>query len=71
MPGLIQFGHDSNGNQLYWLTEGKPNQWPIVVHDCRQGYETFQGPMTRFFVSAFQEKYPEWYSGEIIKPTFD
>src|SRR5579863_5757225 len=33
--GLLPFGIDENGDGLYWLTEGDPDRWPIVVNEGR------------------------------------
>jgi hypothetical protein len=30
-PGLFPFGQDDNERLILWLTEGGPNEWPILV----------------------------------------
>jgi hypothetical protein len=29
-PGLLPWGRDENGNDYCWLTQGKPDKWPVV-----------------------------------------
>jgi SMI1-KNR4 cell-wall len=29
-PGLLPWASDSNGNHYFWLTEGEPDQWPVL-----------------------------------------
>jgi cell wall assembly regulator SMI1 len=36
-PGLFPWGHDVNGNNYCWMTEGKPNRWPVIL--LGHGYE--------------------------------
>lgn len=33
--GLLPFGGTDNGNDLFWVTRGEPNQWSVVVGDAR------------------------------------
>jgi hypothetical protein len=28
--GLLPLGGDTNGGEAYWLTEGRPDQWPLI-----------------------------------------
>lgn len=44
IPGLFPFGHDDNGNRLFWFTEGSGDTWPIVIyeHDGPGGMDDFQ-----------------------------
>ncbi len=47
--GLLPFAISDNGDVIYWLTEGNPNSWKIVVNDARSPrYEEFDGDMTSF-----------------------
>jgi hypothetical protein len=47
--GLLPFGIDENGDGLYWLMEGTPDQWPVVVNEGRAPeYQTFNVPLTDF-----------------------
>jgi hypothetical protein len=71
LPGLILWAEDDNGCMLFWLTEGQPDRWPIVVTPPR-GYfwERFDLPMTWFLARAFSWQLtcvpwhqPEFFSG--------
>jgi len=45
ISGLIRFGCTDLGNQLYWLPEGPPDDWKVVMWDRQGGaldaFETF------------------------------
>jgi hypothetical protein len=70
-PGLILWGEDDNGCMMFWLTEGEPDNWPVVVTPPR-GYfwERFDLSMTTFLAGAFSRQLtcvpwqqPEFFSG--------
>ncbi len=47
--GLLPFGKTDNGDSLFWLRIGEPNQWPVVVNAARDAeYEKFDCRMTDF-----------------------
>ena len=33
--GLLPWGTTDNGDVLYWLTEGRPDDWPVVANAAR------------------------------------
>ena len=33
--GLLPWGYTDNGDELYWLTNGEPDEWKIVVYESR------------------------------------
>lgn len=33
--GLLPFAYTDNGDELYWLTKGKPEQWHVVIYESR------------------------------------
>jgi SMI1-KNR4 cell-wall len=33
--GLFPWAITDNGDRLYWLTEGDPSDWPIIVYESR------------------------------------
>lgn len=51
--GLLVWGNDVEGNELYWLTEGKPDDWPIIIRGRDDSWEEHNGPMTSFLAKAF------------------
>lgn len=52
-PGLLSWGSDGNGNFLFWLTEGEPDRWPVIVAAGRDSeFERFDIPMTEFLFKA-------------------
>lgn len=45
--GLLPFGATDNGNVLYWLTRGNPEDWPIVIYEGRgPKHQVFKLEMT-------------------------
>lgn len=47
--GLLPFAIDENGDGLYWITEGAPDSWPVVVNEGRAPeYERFNVDLTGF-----------------------
>ena len=53
-PGLLPWGEDDNGCTMYWLVEGPPNDWPIIVNPPRYSeYQQFHLSMTTFLAKAF------------------
>ncbi|MCZ8496734.1 hypothetical protein [Priestia megaterium] len=33
--GILPWGHMENSDELYWLTEGRPDEWKVVVYESR------------------------------------
>jgi hypothetical protein len=47
--GLAPFGATDNGDYLFWLTRGRPDEWPIVVWDRGLWQlEAFECDLTNF-----------------------
>ena len=57
--GLFPWAVSDNGDVLYWLTRGSPDEWEIVVNESRgPQFEGFKEPMTYFLAKLI--------SGEIV-----
>jgi hypothetical protein len=55
--GLLALGDDVNGNELYWLTAGRPDKWRIVVRGhSNDSYEEFDGPLFSFLAGVFRKE---------------
>lgn len=53
-PGLLPWGNDDNGNNLFWLTRGARNKWPVVVCSGRDDRsQLFEMGMTAFLARTF------------------
>lgn len=67
-PGLLSLGTEDNGDKLYWLTEGKPEEWPIMILRRHGGaVDRFPGPLTSFLAGVFSgsltpHPWPHWIS---------
>jgi len=47
--GLLPLGRSDNGNELYWLTEGEPPDWGVVVFAARSTrHEIHRHPVIGF-----------------------
>jgi hypothetical protein len=47
--GLLPWGVTDNGDVLFWLTDGIPENWPIIVNEGRVAvYERYDESMTSF-----------------------
>ena len=53
-PGLLPWGSDANGHQMFWLTAGEPDAWPILLfnRDTSQ-FEEWRMPVTTFLSRIF------------------
>jgi hypothetical protein len=68
-PGLILWAEDDNGCLLFWLTEGEPNRWPVVVTPPGDYFwERFDVPMTSFLAKAFSRQLVcvPWHQAEFF-----
>ncbi len=57
--GLLPWGRDDNAGVPCWLTQGQPDEWPVVILDSHysQNYSQFALSATGFLV--------QWLSGQI------
>ena len=56
--GLLLLGGDCDGNYLYWLCRGSPEEWPLLLY--APGYyelEQFDIPLTEWLI--------RWLTGEL------
>jgi hypothetical protein len=61
--GLIPFGATDNGDYLFWLSRGPPEDWPVVVWDRGLGkYELLECSLTGFLAGLA--------TGEILPKEF-
>ncbi len=53
--GLLPWGFTDNGDNLYWVTRGDSNEWPVVLNASRQpAYEYYDCSMTEFLAKVLQ-----------------
>jgi len=49
MGGLLPWGATDNGDVLFWLTDGKPDDWIVVINESRgPKFEKFEETTTSF-----------------------
>ena len=70
MPGFLPWGEDDNGNHYGWLTEGHPNQWPLlfVGHGYEDEAERHTGPMTAFLARMLRGELPNVWQQPVRLP---
>lgn len=52
-PGLLVWGTDVNGHTMFWLTEGQPEKWPLVLMTVDGQFEQLKMSMTTFLAKIF------------------
>jgi hypothetical protein len=52
-PGLLVWGSDVNGHMMFWLTEGQPEKWPLVLMTVDGQFEQLQMSTTTFLARVF------------------
>ena len=69
--GLIPFGQTDNGDRLFWLAQGAPDDWPVIVWDRGdQKFERFDCDMTTFLAGlASDEILPVGFPGDLFPCT--
>ena len=61
--GLLPWGTTDNGDVLFWLTIGHPDEWLVVINEARAPiYEEYQESMTNFLSKIL--------SGELVSEVF-
>jgi SMI1-KNR4 cell-wall len=63
-PGLLLWGEDDNGNTLYWLTDGAPGNWPLVLWPHGYSFEHVDMSMTSFLAGEFSREIKCSFWGE-------
>lgn len=56
--GLLPWGASDNGDTLFWLTRGHPDQWTVVVNESR-------GPEFESFPLCTSDFLVEWLAGRL------
>lgn len=55
--GLLAFGTTDNGDGLYWLMDGDPDEWKVVVIEGRAAsWELFSESMTDFLAGLLTKR---------------
>ena len=56
-PGLIPWGHDTNGNYYFWLAEGDPETWVVVSDETRgDGFARYKMSFGKFLEGVLTKK---------------
>lgn len=56
--GLLPWGRTDNGDELYWLTRGGPDDWSVVIIESRGAeIEAYDGTMSEFLTALLTGKY--------------
>jgi len=50
--GVLPLGRTENGDELYWVTDGQPDQWPVALVEARAALrEIYPMPVTGFLAA--------------------
>lgn len=52
-PGLLPFGYGEGERLLFWLTDGPPDSWPVVVSPADRSFHQFALSVPDFLVKLF------------------
>lgn len=61
--GILPWATTDNGDTLYWLTDGDPDSWPILIRESR-------GPGRVVYPFGVAEFLHRWLSGKLTCPIF-
>ncbi len=59
-PGLLTFGCGDNRQYLFWLTEGEPDDWPILLWPPERRFLRFDMRLSEFLYRLFSGKIDGW-----------
>ncbi len=68
--GILPWGYTDNGDELYWLTNGAPETWTVVIYETRSSeYHEYSMTMTEFLLQIVSKKlvsdaFPEDFPSE-------
>lgn len=55
--GVLPWGLTENGDELYWLTEGLPEDWKVVVYGSRSSdFIVYPESLTSFLTKVLEKK---------------
>ena len=55
--GLLAFGTFENWEMFYWLTEGEPDEWPILINEQRgPEFNRYELPLSVFMVRLLRQE---------------
>ena len=51
--GVLPLGRTDNGDELYWITEGEPDAWPVALFGSRESeHERHEGGVASFLTAC-------------------
>lgn len=62
-PGLLKIGGDDNGRLVFWLTDGEPTSWPILVWPLERQFIRIHLPLNEFIVRLLAGEIDVWGGG--------
>jgi len=55
-PGLFPCGEEENGGHLFWLVDGTPESWPLVLFGSIFEWERHQLSISTFLAKSFKKE---------------
>lgn len=59
--GLLGWGADGLGNEYYWLTDGEPDKWPVVVVPDDEPPHIYELGIASFLSALIERRLTPWY----------
>jgi hypothetical protein len=56
----LPFGCGDNRQYLFWLADGEPDDWPVLLWPPERQFLRFDMPMTEFLYKLFTGKIDGW-----------
>ena len=54
-PGLLIACEEVNGSSIFWLTEGEPDKWPLMLMTVDWQFERREQTLLSFLVEMFRD----------------
>ena len=61
-PGLLACGYGEGGRDIYWLTKGEPDEWPILIWPPERKFISVTDSLSSFLLRLFLGKINCWGS---------
>jgi hypothetical protein len=61
--GLLPLGVDLNGGRSFWLMEGEPDNWPLILYPDWSEIERHDMPLVDFLVLWLSGALPDCFGG--------
>jgi hypothetical protein len=65
--GLLPFASANTGDQIFWITEGEPDEWQLLKFSMRGlDYDVYSGTITEFLLSFLENRENDFYHPDLF-----